>query len=123
MRYLLDQGLARSTVDHLRKLGIESEHVGSLGLAEASDWDILEEGRRRGCAVVTLDGDFHALLALSGSATPTVIRIRIEGMKGEEVAGIIHRMEELISSEITQGAAVTVTKRRIAVRYLPLNRK
>ena len=48
MSYLLDQGLARSTVDHLRDMGIESEHVGNLGMAAASDIEILEEGCKRG---------------------------------------------------------------------------
>ena len=47
MKYLLDQGLSRSTVEYLREMGIESEHVGNLGMAAASDAEILEEGRKR----------------------------------------------------------------------------
>ena len=48
MNYLLDQGLARSTVEYLREMGIESEHVGNLGMAATSDREILDEGRKRG---------------------------------------------------------------------------
>lgn len=79
MRYLLDQGLARSAVVHLRQAGIESVHVGDLGMAAASDAMILEEGLNRNAVVVTLDADFHRLLALSNATTPSVIRIRMEG--------------------------------------------
>lgn len=85
MRYLLDQGLARSAVVHLRQAGIESVHVGDLGMAAASDAMILEEGLNRNAVVVTLDADFHRLLALSNATTPSVIRIRMEGLKGIDV--------------------------------------
>ncbi|MDP1563331.1 MAG: hypothetical protein Q8M16_18270 [Pirellulaceae bacterium] len=73
--------------------------------------------------MVTLDADFHALLALSGALFPSVIRIRIEGMKGEQVASIIQRVEAAAMSDLVSGAAVTVTERRIALRRLPLSAK
>ena len=120
MKYLLDQGLSRSTVEYLLEIGIESEHVGNLGMAAASDAEILDEGRKRGAVVVTLDADFHALLALSRALFPSVVRIRIEGMKGEQVASIIQRVEAVAISDLEAGSAVTVTERRIALRRLPL---
>ncbi len=60
MRLLLDQGIARSTVGRLREMNIASVHVGDLGLAAATDEEILEVGRNGGWVVVTLDADFHA---------------------------------------------------------------
>jgi predicted nuclease of predicted toxin-antitoxin system len=109
MKYLLDQGLARSTVEHLKAAGIESEHVGALGMAESTD------------AEVTLDSDFHALLAISNASQPSIIRIRIEGMKGDAVASVIQRVQAAAASELREGAAVTVTPRRISIRRLPIN--
>ncbi len=123
MKYLLDQGLSRSTIEYLLEMGIESEHVGTLGMAAASDSEILEEGRKRDAVVVTLDADFHTLLALSGALLPSVVRIRIEGMKGEQVASVIQRVEAVAMSDLEAGAAVTVTERRIALRRLPLSAK
>ena len=123
MNFLLDQGLARSTVEYLREMGIESEHVGNLGMAASSDSEILDEGRKRGWVVVTLDADFHALLALSEASSPSVIRIRIEGMKGDQVARIISRVQEAATIDLEEGVAITVTERRIAIRRLPLSAK
>lgn len=122
MRYLLDQGLPRSAVEHLREVGIESDHVGDLGMAAAGDAAILEEGLNRNAVVVTLDADFHALLALSNASTPSVIRIRMEGLKGIDVALLIKRVAELAQDDLQAGAAVTVNDRRIAIKRLPLIR-
>lgn len=120
MKFLLDQGLPRSTVPHLRTLGLEAEHVGDLGLATASDEAILAEAQARDAIVVTLDADFHALLARSGAAGPSVIRIRIQGLKGDDVARIIGRVVQAVESDLLTGAAVTVTAHRLALRRLPL---
>lgn len=120
MRYLLDQGLARSAVEYLRQAGIESVHVGDLGMATASDAMILEEGIRRDAIVVTLDADFHSLLAFSNATRPSVVRIRMEGLRGIDLALMIQRVAELATEDLEAGAAVTVTNRRIAIKRLPL---
>jgi len=67
---LLDQGLPRGAAARLREAGWEVDHVGELGMARASDAEILEEARRRNAFVVTLDADFHSLMALSGADRP-----------------------------------------------------
>jgi len=120
VKFFLDQGLPRSTVAHLQSRAIEAEHVGNLGLARASDETILTEGRNRGAVVVTLDSDFHELLALSNASSPSVVRIRIQGLKGEDVARIIQHVCDAAEAELSVGAAISVTERRIAVRRLPL---
>ena len=120
MKFLLDQGLPRSTVKHLQRIGLEAEHVGNLGLTTASDETILNEGRARGAVVVTLDSDFHVLLALSNAISPSVIRIRMQGLKGDDAARIIRHVAESAEHDLAAGAAVTVTDRRLALRRLPL---
>ena len=120
MKFLLDQGLPRSTVRHLQAMRLDAEHVGHLGLATATDETILTEGRNRDAVVVTLDSDFHALLALSNASSPSVIRIRIQGLKGEYAARIIQQVIEATEHDLAAGAAVTVTDRRVAVKRLPL---
>jgi predicted nuclease of predicted toxin-antitoxin system len=67
MRLLLDQGLPRSTVHHLDAAGVESAHVGEKGLATASDAKIIDFAPQGGWIVVTLDANFHALLAVAGA--------------------------------------------------------
>jgi predicted nuclease of predicted toxin-antitoxin system len=91
MKLLLDQGLPRTAGKALRDVGIDAVHVGEIGYSTADDAAILQRGRDEGRIVVTLDADFHALLALSGATSPSVIRIRIEGLRGEDAARLIGR--------------------------------
>ena len=122
MRLLLDECLPRSTVLHLRNAGIEAAHAGDIGSATANDAQVLDIGRLQGAVVVTLDADFHALLALSGMAGPSVIRVRIEGLRGAELAGLLARVLEVCKADLSKGALVSVTESGIRIRHLPLIR-
>ena len=122
MKFFLDQGLPRSTVDHLGVVNIDAKHVGQLGLSSASDAAILDEARVRSAVVVTLDADFHKLLALSQKSSPSVIRIRIEGLKGDQLALVLKQVISTAKTELIDGAAVSVTPARIRVRLLPIRR-
>jgi predicted nuclease of predicted toxin-antitoxin system len=119
---LLDQGLPRSTILYLRDAGLEADHVGEVGLAAAADSAILARARDQAQIVVTLDADFHAQLALSGAVGPSVIRIRIEGLKAKELADLLVRVLEQCREDLKSGAMVTVTESSIRVRRLPLVR-
>jgi predicted nuclease of predicted toxin-antitoxin system len=122
MKLLLDQGLPRSTVLHLRSAGIEATHVGEQGLAAASDGTILEFARGEGRVIVTLDADFHTLLALSGAKEPTVIRIRIEGLRAPDLARLLTTALQICEPDLAKGAMVSVSENGIRIRRLPLLR-
>jgi len=123
MKFLLDQGLPRSTAALLRQSGINSVHVGEIGLASAEDIIILEEGRRSGQVVVTLDADFHALMALSGETSPSVIRIRIEGLRAEAYTRLLKEILQSCEKGLETGALVSVQPGRMRVKLLPLIQK
>ena len=120
MKLLLDQGLPRSTVGHLANLQISAEHVGNLGMAAATDDDIIIAARQQQACVVTLDADFHAILAATSATNPSVIRIRREGLKGADLATLLHQVLKSAQAELAQGAAVSVTETQVRIRLLPL---
>jgi predicted nuclease of predicted toxin-antitoxin system len=119
---LLDQGLPRSTTLHLRDAGLNSDHVGDVGLASAADSTILAWARDHDQMVVTLDADFHAQLALSGARGPSVIRIRMEGLKAKQLADLLVRVLEQCRDDLKSGAMVTVTESTVRIRHLPFVR-
>ena len=120
MKLLLDQGLPRSSSERLCRAGIDTVHVGELGFSTAEDGAILQLGRAQDRVVVTLDADFHTLLALAGATSPSVIRIRIEGLSGENLANLLITVLAQCAIDLSQGAAVTVQVGRIRIRHLPI---
>ena len=120
MKLLLDQGLTRSSASLLRAAGLEAVHTGEADLATALDSEILDRAVEQSRVVVTLDSDFHAIVALSGSVGPSVIRIRVEGLRAEAVADLVVQTIELCREDLERGALVSVEDTRIRIRRLPI---
>jgi predicted nuclease of predicted toxin-antitoxin system len=121
IRLLLDQGLPRSAVAVLQKVGWDVVHTFEVGLSRAADVELLEVARRESRTVVTLDADFHALLAVANANSPSVIRIRLEGLRGENLAELLISIWPKISRQVEKGALVTVTESALRIRSLPIN--
>jgi predicted nuclease of predicted toxin-antitoxin system len=120
MKLLLDQGLPRSAAALLRRTGIDTVHVGEVGYAEAEDHTILHRAREEGRVVVTLDADFHALLAISGAQKPSVVRPRVEGLRADALATLLQEVLHTSQADLEVGAKVTVHPTRIRIRRLPI---
>jgi predicted nuclease of predicted toxin-antitoxin system len=67
---------------------------------------------------VTLDADFHAILAVRHLKRPSVIRFRIENMRGTHLAERLVHVQEKTEEALNAGAMVTVTARAIRVHRL-----
>ena len=74
LRLVLDKGVPRDAAARLRGLGYECIHVGEVGMGKATDEEVLAFSVGRNATVVTLDADFHIVLAVSGASGPSVIR-------------------------------------------------
>ena len=123
IRLLLDQGLPRSAGKLLLGAKWDVIHVGDIGLSQATDERILAYASAENRACVTLDADFHALLATSGARQPSVIRIRREGLDAQALADLLIDMWPRIEQSATEGALITVTEKSIRVRALPVGGK
>jgi predicted nuclease of predicted toxin-antitoxin system len=120
MKLLLDQGLPLSAAALLRDQGIDTLHVGEVGMSEAEDSDIIQRARAEARIVATLDADFHTLLALDAAIAPSVIRIRIERLRAQALTDLLLVIMAECEEELAQGSAVTVEPSRIRIRRLPL---
>lgn len=117
---LLDQGIPGTAAKILKEKGWDVLHTGDIGLSGATDNEILEYARAEKRVIVTLDADFHAILAVANESEPSVIRIRQEGLKGPALADLIENIWPSIIEQLKSGAIVSVTEKSIRIRTIPL---
>ena len=121
-RILIDEGLPAEAADLLRREGWDAVHVREVGLARADDSEILRRGREETRVCITLDRDFHAHLARASAMEPSVILLRIEGLKGPDLRDLLVELWPQIEHARSGGVAVAVTETAIRIRRLPLAR-
>ena len=119
MRLILDQGLPRDAAVHLRQHGLDCAHVGELGMARAEDTEIVTFARDQKSVIVTLDADFHALLATSMASGPSVIRLRLQGLDGRDVAEYVARATARFAAELATGCLITIKPKKTTCHMLP----
>ena len=119
-RLVLDQGVPRDAATRLRGLGFECIHVGEIGMGKAADDEILAWSLGKNAIVVTLDADFHAILAVTGARGPSVIRLRIQGLGAQAVVELIQNVLAGFGSDLERGSLVTVKARKITCHRLPV---
>jgi predicted nuclease of predicted toxin-antitoxin system len=120
MRLLLDQGVPRDAAGRLRESGYECTHVGEIGMSAAADHEILAWAVRQHATVVTLDADFHAILAVSTASAPSVIRMRMQGLDANAVVEIARKVLAAFQADLARGSLVTVKAHKITCHKLPI---
>src|SRR6266852_2955213 len=120
MRLVLDQGVPRDAASLLRDLGYDCTHVGEVGMSRADDQEILAWAVGENATVVTLDADFHKILAVSGASAPSVIRLRMQGLNAPAVVEIVRKVAARFQAELEHGSMVTVKANKITSHKLPI---
>ncbi len=119
---LLDQGIPVDAAGMFRQLGYHCRHVSELGMQAAEDEEILDLAGIQSSVIITLDADFHSLVAVRGLTTPSVIRLRREGCRAEAAVEILVPVLEKYASELATGALISIKEHRITCHMLPVGR-
>ncbi|MCP5246200.1 MAG: DUF5615 family PIN-like protein [Burkholderiales bacterium] len=123
MKLLIDMNLSPRWVDVLANAGIEAAHWASIGAYNASDSEIMAYAKTNDYIVLTHDLDFSAILAVTHGEKPSVVQIRADDVNpdviGKQVIGALQQM----TSDLADGALLTIDTNRTRVRLLPLRSK
>jgi predicted nuclease of predicted toxin-antitoxin system len=102
--------------------GFEAVHWSTVGAATAPDVEILTWANEHDFVVITNHLDFSAILAASGSTTPSVVQIRNQDLLSNAVVSIVSEALETYREDIKRGALLAIDEAGTRVRVLPLRR-
>jgi predicted nuclease of predicted toxin-antitoxin system len=89
-------------------------------MARATDDKILDYSLGENAIIVTLDADFHMMLAVSGASGPSVIRLRLQGLGASEVVEIVQKILAGFEADLKRGSLVTVKAHKTTCHRLPI---
>jgi predicted nuclease of predicted toxin-antitoxin system len=121
VRFLVDANLSPRVASLLASAGHDAVTVRDVGLASASDDDVLEHASSEERILVSHDTDFGALLAYRGLTAPSFILFRSsDPITPDEQAALIVANLEGLTGELEAGAIVVFARGRLRVRRLPV---
>jgi predicted nuclease of predicted toxin-antitoxin system len=121
VKLLVDANLSPRVAAALRDSGHDAAHVADVGLAHASDEDILAAAERDGRIVISGDADFGMLLTIRRAAGPSFVLIRsADHLTADEQAQLLVDVLATAEAELVGGAIVSVSRRHVRVRTLPV---
>ena len=89
-------------------------------MSKADDGEIVGWAIAQRATVVTLDADFHALLAVTRASAPSVIRIRVQGLDGLAITHTVQRVMAEFANDLFHGSVVTVKSKKNTCHKLPI---
>ncbi len=123
MKFLIDMPVSPALVDWLKARGHEGVHAQDIGLATASDPEIVVRARGENRIIITADLDFGRILALSGEDGPSIILFRGGNYSDREMCDLLARVLDSVPEATLTKAICVVDKNRVRVTRLPLKGK
>ena len=115
--------LSPSWIPALNAGGFEAVHWSDIGQPDAPDNQLFDWARRHGYIIFTHDMDFGAMLALTGTESPSVFQIRTQDVAPAVLAPRAISLLKRFEIDLAVGALIVVDELRERVRLLPLGQQ
>jgi len=122
LKFLIDMPVTPDAAPHLRAAGHDAIHAVDLGLARASDNELLTVARREERVIITADLDYPRLIALEQADRPGVILFRGGAYSDREMLALLDRVLARASRLDLEHSIVVVDRKRIRRRALPISK-
>lgn len=121
MKFLVDANMSPRVAERLSTEGHDAVPVRDVGLADASDDEILDRAIDDARIIISHDTDFGALLVFRRLSAPSFILIRSsDPLTPDQQADMIVANLAAMSEDLAAGAIVVFARGRLRTRRLPV---
>ena len=120
MKFLVDMPLSPALAQWLVDKRHDAVHAAAIGMARASDAEIIARAMQEGRTVVTADLDYPRLLALAGASEPSLILFRGGAWSDAEVIARMDGLLQGLSETDIEQSVVVIERERVRRRRLPI---
>lgn len=120
MNFIIDMNISPRLCEILRRRGHDAVHWSAIGPLTAPDNVIIDRARLDGRVIITHDLDYTAILATSGSTSPSVVQVRTQDVLSSHFEELLLDAIQRFSPDLEKGALVVIDDERSRVRVLPL---
>jgi predicted nuclease of predicted toxin-antitoxin system len=121
VRFLLNMNLSRDLGRRLAEHGHTYRHARDVGLARATDVEMVETARQSRETILTHDLDYGHLLAFSGRSEPSVVIYRMRDSHVSKMYSRTIGVWSQIEQPLGEWAIVIIKDATLGVRGLPIS--
>ena len=121
MNFLLNMNVPRELGRRLAEHGHTYRHARDIGLARATDVQMVEAARQIRETILTHDLDYGHLLAFSGRSEPSVVIYRLRNSHVDRMYSRTIGVWSEIEEPLRGGAIVVIEDAAVRVRRLPIS--
>jgi predicted nuclease of predicted toxin-antitoxin system len=122
MKVVVDMNLSPLWVNYLQGYGFEVWHWSVVGKPNDPDTVIVAWAKANQAVIFTNDLDFGAILAASQADAPSVFQVRAQDLMPTAIGELVVQCLKRFSTELQDGALITVDLNRTKVKVLPITR-
>lgn len=118
--FILDMGISPKVIPVLASLGHAGYHCASMGLAQASDREILDYSIKHHLLIITTDVGFSNLAVFEQRAVPGIIILRLQNPNAEQMIASIQELLDGSLAESIEHSITVIEPYQIRQTKLPL---
>lgn len=122
MKFLVDNALSPFIANGLVEKGHDALHVRDVGLAAASDSEIINLAIQQDRILISADTDFGALLAFRESTKPSFILFRQSDKRPASQLSFLLDNLPALKKELLTGCVAVFEDKRIRIRSPPISK-